>query len=208
MEGAQGMSPRMGGDPKGAPGRRPTSPVPRLRDAPWLHTEQRSTTTENALSTIEHFTTMIPFPSKTFPSSKIPFENIGFKFGETINDFLMEATLPKGWNKLDPLDIHSDIYDEYRRRRIEIDCEILWEKTNLSAILLTRYTIDKLRYAGKIIFCVIDRAQTKKNRILFITEAINSDTLYKTQEVPEAAYNWLATNFPEHANPTAYWSVP
>ena len=146
--------------------------------------------------------------------SKEAFESVGFVFGDKIDDVFMSAHLPEGWTReATEHAMHSTILDAKGRERVSVFYKAAFYDRCANAGLKPRYMADHLAYT-------IDHPRDDKTDAMIITDAgdiikqfdvidfseLEGEARWKKQDEMEGeARKWLSKNFPDFADPTAYW---
>lgn len=129
----------------------------------------------------------------------------GIVFGEPVDDIFLAVTLPAGWSiKATGHSMWSDLIDDKGRKRAGIFYKAAFYDRSARLHMNARYiTAPRHDEEGKTArFAVIDSATGEP---VWQSEAYAADD-YKTSEKYEReARVWREKNFPDHADPFAYW---
>jgi hypothetical protein len=142
------------------------------------------------------------------------FVRMGFVFGLPLDKFFREAKMPMGW-KIQPSNEHvmrSDILDSKGRRRVRVHYRALLTARMARMEPTVRYTAE-IEYQGEF-----GRPGESNRGFVFDhstrTEVFSTKTLrregldrkfLRIEDLRAETSAWLATHFPEHQNPEAYW---
>ncbi len=143
-------------------------------------------------------------------------EKLGFEFGDAVDELFVKVRFPSGWTKrATEHSMWSDLIDPHGRKRggifykaafydrkahMGLDCRITTATTYLDAI----GKIHDWRQ-GEPIFvrhAVIDCAEGKA---IFTCDPIPEDDRISRKKAEDQSREWIASNFPDHMNPVAYW---
>lgn len=131
-------------------------------------------------------------------------EAIGVKFGEPEDSLFVSVEFPAGWRK-QPTDhsMWTNLIDDKGRVRAGIFYKAAFYNRNAHTSLNRRFGIN-----------THDDAPTKGERQVSITDGGKimcvigtcKERDYKASDkLQEKAREWLTENYPDHANPAAYW---
>ena len=149
-------------------------------------------------------------PILSTPHRDLVAKHTGIVFGEPVNELFIAAQLPEGWSKqATDHSMHSDLVDEKSRRRAgifykaafydrradmhfcpfyKIDCD--WERY---AVRVTNANGETLKDFGEV---SAQQDEAKEGGL---------DKYREFENLREAAVKWLDENYPDHADPFAYW---
>lgn len=142
-------------------------------------------------------------------------EELGFRFGDKIDEVFQEATLPDGWKIVATgHSMHSDIVDSKGNVRGSLFYKAAFYDRRANAGLCTRYmagTVYDCEKAGShlpkesYVYAVVDRIT---GIVKTFGEPISQDNdpgWEAEDALDDKARAWLAENYPNHENPAAYW---
>lgn len=129
---------------------------------------------------------------------------MGITFGAPVDELFVSVTLPAGW-VIKPTEhsMHSDLVDDKGRVRAAIFYKAAFYDRNANLRLNTRYTT-RAEYEEKTrSMQVLDTATGQVVKSF----GPSPSTDFDAQDIDdEAAADWLAEHYPDHANPFAYWA--
>ena len=145
-------------------------------------------------------------------------EKLGFRFGESVDELFIEASLPEGWTKV-PTDhpLHTHVNDDQGRKRAHIVYKAAFYDRHASFNLVGRFTYNVQPVGG---YTDETRAQDYRtqSREAVVTDngqvIWTSEPLAATEQRPSydlnsilglAAQEWLVDNRPDWKDVTAYW---
>lgn len=142
---------------------------------------------------------------KELRPNRASFEKIGFKFGEDTDELFVSATLPQGWAREgSDHSMWTYIKDNQGRRRVAVFYKAAFYDRKAAASLEGRYHYGRDYSApddapvpvgvfdcGKIIFKAGDAPRKYDPEI--------------ERDLEAKAQTWIEENYPDWADPTAYW---
>ena len=154
-------------------------------------------------------------PREILDNTREDFENLGFVFGDDVDNLFVQATLPPGWKK-EPIDhsMWSKIVDERGRPRVEIfykaafyDRHAHMRFSRRFSTTCSAYRTEEYKPGDPCTGLVLDADgsvvwHTSKNDF----EALKDEEDYERKaRLRDLARDWLNTNYPDWDNPLAYW---
>lgn len=152
-------------------------------------------------------------------SARVPWEKLGFVFGEAADDLFVSVTFPKGWKK-EPTDhsMWSDILDDKGRKRGAIFYKAAFYDRAAHAHLNCRFgicqTYPKRGSSEKVSVHVEDKCKLVAFSIDGLepedwsgsreAAMLNSDAIDAAKAKVLA---WMKQHYPDHDNVLAYWDV-
>lgn len=130
---------------------------------------------------------------------------IGFKFGDDVDDIFVNCELPPGWGKrATDHSMHTGLLDERGRKRASIFYKAAFydRRANMSMCPLLR--IDAywpVTTDGKTMKCVVMRGE----EVMFNAGEWTEPDYDKRREFESACSQWLDARYPDWKNPLAYW---
>lgn len=141
-------------------------------------------------------------PKELHPS-RAAFEQVGFKFGDDVDDLFVKATLPPGWKRAaTDHSMHSDIMDDQGRKRVGVFYKAAFYDRRADAVLVCRYNIGRDYDLPDDQVSVVIKDAGKE---IYRTQAMPREG-YKTEEAHrEVAKKWLLDAIPNAFDPVAAW---
>jgi hypothetical protein len=149
---------------------------------------------------------------KDLSPSREAFENLGFVFGDDVDDLFVSATLPAGWTRAaTDHSMHSDILDEKGRKRVGVFYKAAFYDRKASAHLVARFRVEKLypETGGAIdrdalLPTIITDAGVEIHRV---GESKYLHDWEKSDRLEAEASKWLDENRAGWRNPVQSWSI-
>lgn len=143
------------------------------------------------------------------------FEKVGFRWGAIIDDLFVSATLPAGWvRRGSDHAMWSYIDDDKGRERVRIFYKAAFYDRSASASLSGRISTQML-YGDSAFDKDTGLAKDEQAAIalfdgkeVYRTPAVKSGDYRVSRPLDEQVLAWLAANYPDWTDPTAYWDLP
>lgn len=150
------------------------------------------------------------------PAGRHMLEQMGFIFGENLNDLFVAVTPPKGWTlRPSSHSMWSHVHDEQGRQRLSVFYKAAFYDKDAHMTIDLRYRINRYQACDidghriesdgsmpEFVLCEI--VDHDKSCVIVIGKRERTD--YDQADVfNERAAAWLAENKPDWSNPLAYW---
>lgn len=131
-------------------------------------------------------------------------KNMGIKFGPKVDGLFLSATLPAGWS-IQPTDhsMWSNLLDDKGRTRASIFYKAAFYDRNAHIDITPRYSLDSEHHTdGSVTYHVKDNATKAR---IYTAGTGGAKQWEQRDDIRNTARQWLTANYPDHANPFAYW---
>lgn len=141
-------------------------------------------------------------------------EQLGFVFGERIDDLFVNVVMPDGWEKV-PTDhsMWSDLIDPQGRKRGSIFYKAAFYDRSAKLHLDCRYWVDMDSVGGRDAYESYDDYRDA-DQVVTVIDKFTGETIYTSDPFqPPSDYverlkvreAWINEHYPDWRNPAAYW---